>query len=132
MFLSLPSLFFREYRHETCSQSEKEDGRSDEANRNAPLENRWEIGRGCDLRHRPFQVHGQQNDVDAVENHSKRGAERTEKEHCRLRSERRAGKKGQWKDTAEGYFRGEQHSQSSRKCAGQLATNNHIAQPKEH
>ena len=69
------------------TQAEEEDGGCNEANRDAPFENGWRVGLRCDLRHWPFQAHGQQDDIHAVENHAQHNEECPDEKHGRLCSE---------------------------------------------
>src|SRR5260370_41784170 len=80
-FLVLSGLFLRENRHESCTEAEKEDARSDETNGDAPLDDGRRVGLRCELRHRSFQVHGRDNDIHPVENHTTSGESGSEKEH---------------------------------------------------
>jgi hypothetical protein len=79
--IPLSDRFLGKQRQKSCTEPKQEDGRSDKANRDAPLENG---GRGSfrrDLRHWAFQVHGPENYVHAVENHTDRGENCSNEQH---------------------------------------------------
>src|SRR5271154_7153852 len=123
-------LFLGENRHKSCGEPEKEDARSDETNSYTPLEYGRGVGRRRELRHRSFQVHGDDNDIQSVENHTASGERGSEKQHRWVGSQRSASKQGQREHAANEDFGGEEGAQSSRKCVGELASDRHIAQPK--
>ena len=104
----MSGLFFRENRHESCAKPEKEDARSDEANRDAPLEDGRSVGRWCELRHRSFQVHGPDNHIHSVENHATSGEKSSEKEQHRVGSQPSASKQRQRDDAPNEDFGREQ------------------------
>src|SRR6516225_172903 len=118
----------REHRQVPRPQREQEDRRGDEPDRDAPLDHGGRVGLGGDPRHRSLQMHGEQDDVDAVERDTARRERRAGAQHAGTRAQARAREKDERKDAPGHDLDGEEGAEGAPEGAGELMTRRHVAE----
>src|SRR6267142_3660106 len=119
-----------ENRHETGRQAKEEDRRSDQADRNPPLDDRRRVAFWCAPRHPTPKGHREKDYVHAVLGHAKDREEGRDEEHVGALPKRPAGQQDERKHAAEEDLGCEGYAEPSGKGSGELVAERHVSEAK--
>jgi hypothetical protein len=110
------------------AEAEEEDGRGDEADRHAPLEERGQVGLRRDPRHATPEGHGEENDVHAVVRHPEDREESAGEEHFPTVPEGLSGEEEEREHAAQADLGGEGDAEPSGEGSGELTVEGKVSQ----
>jgi hypothetical protein len=117
-------------RHKSRAEAEEEDGRGDQDERDAPLEDRRRIARGATQGARPLNVIA--NRTTLMRLHDAEDREQGAREgYLATVSRRRAGQKDERKDAPDEDLGGEGETEPSREGCRELASKRHVSQAED-